>query len=651
MKKSRLLIIMTLFLLPISLAQTELDFAQTAEMELSAESSLLLTNPGGSFLVDYLIANLTFFPINTELQDILSLDVNSNPISQITKTPNSIQFRWDNIDTTQLFFNFISKVKTKNQLPQIDKKIKFPLNPNNLPEDVITYTTPSQYINENADIIQKASELSEGEDDLYQVVHNVAEWVNHEIKYDLNTETANQVLDSVWVMKNRKGVCDEIANLFISMIRSLGVPARFVSGVVYSNIDAGFGNHGWAEVYFPDYGWVPVDPTFGEFGYIDPGHIKFKESLDSGEPALYFKWRSTGVDLTAERLDISTKLLNYSGSIGQTVNINVEPYYPEVDFGSYVPLKISLENTEKYYVPLTIYIIKAPTLLDDKNYKHVLLKPLEKKTIYFISKLSDELNDQFIYKSNIVVNTSRGASAISEITFAEQYEFISLEEADSVVKTNEIRSTKKQFPDLNLNCQSKKTSYYENESITIICNVNNNGTSTYDSLSVCLDQQCQNLALHPNQTNQLRFTANPKTNLAINLESEDYFKEDLIAVRLVHYPDVKMIQFKGDSVNYDASGQIKFKIFADMNSKNVKVYLKNNNKIILVGDLPITQRLNEEEFVIDFTGKEFANGKISIIVDYEDLLNKPYSKEYEYNVQITNVPTLVKIKLWVIKLF
>lgn len=78
-----------------------------------------------------------------------------------------------------------------------------------------------------------------GESDYYKVVYELSDWTKTNIDYDLNTITAKAVKKSSWVLENRQGVCDELTNLFISMLRSVGIPARFVTGMVYTNIDVG----------------------------------------------------------------------------------------------------------------------------------------------------------------------------------------------------------------------------------------------------------------------------------------------------------------------------------------------------------------------------------------------------------------------------
>lgn len=70
------------------------------------------------------------------------------------------------------------------------------------------------------------------------------------------------------VFKEKKGVCQDFAHLEIACLRSIGLPARYVSGYIETlppegeeklvGVDA---THAWISVYFPGYGWVDFDPT------------------------------------------------------------------------------------------------------------------------------------------------------------------------------------------------------------------------------------------------------------------------------------------------------------------------------------------------------------------------------------------------------
>lgn len=83
-----------------------------------------------------------------------------------------------------------------------------------------------------------------------------------------------------YVIDECHGDCGQVSLLYISLMRSLGVPARWESGWM---LHPGQKNlHDWAEVYFEGIGWVPVDVSFGRF-------IKAKDIRTT-------KFFSTGLD-------------------------------------------------------------------------------------------------------------------------------------------------------------------------------------------------------------------------------------------------------------------------------------------------------------------------------------------------------------------
>lgn len=70
------------------------------------------------------------------------------------------------------------------------------------------------------------------------------------------------------VMEEKKGVCQDFAQIAIACIRSMGLPARYVSGYIETlpppgkkkliGVDA---SHAWFAVFIPNFGWVDFDPT------------------------------------------------------------------------------------------------------------------------------------------------------------------------------------------------------------------------------------------------------------------------------------------------------------------------------------------------------------------------------------------------------
>jgi hypothetical protein len=62
------------------------------------------------------------------------------------------------------------------------------------------------------------------------------------------------------LLEQRKGVCQDFAHLMIALLRSYGVPARYVSGYIHRPGQESQ-SHAWCEVWFPEHGWIGFDPT------------------------------------------------------------------------------------------------------------------------------------------------------------------------------------------------------------------------------------------------------------------------------------------------------------------------------------------------------------------------------------------------------
>jgi transglutaminase-like putative cysteine protease len=92
--------------------------------------------------------------------------------------------------------------------------------------------------------------------------------IHTEFIYDPNaTEVSTPLAD---VLRHRRGVCQDFAHLAIGCMRSLGLPARYVSGYLLTKPPPGEprrvgadASHAWVSVFCPDRGWVDFDPANG----------------------------------------------------------------------------------------------------------------------------------------------------------------------------------------------------------------------------------------------------------------------------------------------------------------------------------------------------------------------------------------------------
>ena len=90
--------------------------------------------------------------------------------------------------------------------------------------------------------------------------------IHEDFKFDPRATTVATPLEEVW--QKRRGVCQDFAHLGIACLRSLGLPARYVSGYLRTRPPAGKArlvgvdaSHAWFRIFCPGTGWVDFDPT------------------------------------------------------------------------------------------------------------------------------------------------------------------------------------------------------------------------------------------------------------------------------------------------------------------------------------------------------------------------------------------------------
>ena len=75
------------------------------------------------------------------------------------------------------------------------------------------------------------------------------------------TTAASPITD---ILSKGSGVCQDFTHLMIGLARALGIPARYVSGLVHPDAERFRGftqTHAWCELFFPSAGWIGFDPA------------------------------------------------------------------------------------------------------------------------------------------------------------------------------------------------------------------------------------------------------------------------------------------------------------------------------------------------------------------------------------------------------
>lgn len=111
--------------------------------------------------------------------------------------------------------------------------------------------------------IQKALAEAVGtERNPYWIMRKIYNYVIKHMEYEMvgGWNTAPTVLE------RGNGSCSEYTFVFIALCRVAGLPARYAGSIAIRGDDASLDDvfHRWAEVYLPNYGWIPVDPSRGD---------------------------------------------------------------------------------------------------------------------------------------------------------------------------------------------------------------------------------------------------------------------------------------------------------------------------------------------------------------------------------------------------
>lgn len=90
--------------------------------------------------------------------------------------------------------------------------------------------------------------------------------IYHEFDYDPQFSTIATPLTEV--LKHKKGVCQDFAHLQVGCLRSMGIPAKYVSGYIETlpkpgekKLVGADATHAWIAYFCPQEGWIEFDPT------------------------------------------------------------------------------------------------------------------------------------------------------------------------------------------------------------------------------------------------------------------------------------------------------------------------------------------------------------------------------------------------------
>ncbi|WP_396611550.1 DUF3488 and DUF4129 domain-containing transglutaminase family protein [Haloferax sp. S1W] len=115
---------------------------------------------------------------------------------------------------------------------------------------------------------ERAAEITADAETPYDKAVAVERWLEENKQYSLRVSRPEGDIAESFLFEMDEGYCTYYATTMVVLLRSEGVPARFVTGYTTGErvdgdryVVRGLDSHAWVEVYFEDTGWVRFDPT------------------------------------------------------------------------------------------------------------------------------------------------------------------------------------------------------------------------------------------------------------------------------------------------------------------------------------------------------------------------------------------------------
>jgi len=154
----------------------------------------------------------------------------------------------------------------------------------------IEYLERTPHVDWNDDITAEAQrQLEQGAPDVVAVVLGIHRRASALLTYCPGTTYVGVPIASV--LARGEGVCQDYAHLAVAMCRAAGIPARYVSGYLFTSDDSTGADtvgdvvtvqtHAWFEAAIPGVGWLALDPTNRQ--EVGLRHVKIGHGRDYGD--------------------------------------------------------------------------------------------------------------------------------------------------------------------------------------------------------------------------------------------------------------------------------------------------------------------------------------------------------------------------------
>lgn len=607
----RIKILLLLILLSLNAAADEYT-ADSMKISVVTESSFNLTGQGKITAVSHLV------PENDDRQSLGS--VKTFPDAQINN--NSAIFVWENPTKNHLEHRIESIVRTNYTLKRFHGRV---IEKNGLEN----YLRETFFVDFNHPSIKKASGSIKDKDNQYEQAHEYAKWVKENIEYKTTKQTEGSKSAS-WTLGNGIGNCDELTYVFMALCRANDIPVRFVSGLAYSGIlnnTRTWERHGWAEVYFPEKGWLPYDVTFGEFGYLDAAHVKLRVQPCVNESNVIYKWDSENISIESLGTKTKTNILSIGQKVDGLLTLDSGMLKEHACIGSYDAMEVTVNNSNDFYVPASIGLRMPDEVKSLEEEKYILLQPRSSRKLYFIVQTQD-LQKGYTYSFQLRAKTNRGESTNSSFKSSGGMPCYTLDDIRAAIE-------KAKSSQILLNCTGIDYCLLS-EKVKVNCTLFNKINISAQT-PVCIEDKCIQKNIKPGQ-NYFQLSYRTKKPGEKRLKITAMNITDYVSVDVLEKPEIKIFNVTApEAIEYDQDFEIGFFLVKE----NV-VPVKNCHVNIKGGGVhhewhPDFKREKRFQLKVDKNLLTSSENDFQIIAEYEDSLGRVHEKRHDFKINVENV--------------
>jgi transglutaminase-like putative cysteine protease len=157
---------------------------------------------------------------------------------------------------------------------------------------VFDYLQPTETVKIGRESVQWAKRYLNGPTTLRQGLEALNSAIYENFQYRKGATNFSTDVGSIW--RDRIGVCQDFAHIMLSVLRTGGLPARYVCGYIETapikgedgkpkKLIGSVATHAWVEVLVPGQHWVALDPTNNR--WCGEQHISVSFGRDAGEAA------------------------------------------------------------------------------------------------------------------------------------------------------------------------------------------------------------------------------------------------------------------------------------------------------------------------------------------------------------------------------